>query len=413
MLQPDCSPVVANLMPVAGAVPIVIHPDVQLMLPVANAIDPRAPEAPAQKKSRKGAEEFTFEQLEKATAFQDEYAAKNNGRMPTRLDTGKHVNMYGINDADAADIEWKEKSIKDNLKTQMDRTKVKLDKLLKESTEEEERVAEEEFRTGRIVIEKATAAAENKNMMTVHSNRYNAKLLKIEFTKKDDTCTHEFTIKPPAKCKQTWEEVVKELSKVQAKVTRANSYKWVFGADRGEDENHLKFKAEGYENYDANKEDTVSSQQKKHLQKTHTCVLSGIQQFMLLANLYPLLGQVISKCMHEAYVWSTNAKLVRAHLLFQKEKVSQFLIHKDNNDHPEAKEHKITMVVYLGGGGSSLKVQGYQPAEFREPGDVKAFLSKMWHETHEVPMGSKPMKLTLFFDAFKQKKKKEEKEGED
>jgi len=400
----------------AGAVPLFIHPEAQHMMPVANAIHPEAPEAPAQKKCRgprKSAEEFTYEQLEKATAFQEEYAARNNGRMPTRLDTGKHVNMYGINDADAADIKGKEKSIKDNLKTQMDRTKAKLDKLLKESTEEEERVAEEEFNIGRIVIDEATAAVQNKNMMKSHTNRYNAKLLKIEFTKMDDTCTHEFTIEPPDKCKQTWEEVFQELSKVQAKVTRANSYKWVFGADRGEDENHLKFKAEGYENYDANKEDTVSSQQKKHLQKTHTCVLSGIQQFMLLANLYPLLGQVISKCMHEANVWSTNAKLVRAHLLFQKEKVSQFLIHKDNNDHPEAKEHKITMVVYLGGGRSSLKVQGYQPAEFREPGDVKAFLSKMWHETHEVPMGSKPMKLTLFFDAFKQKKKKEEKEGED
>ena len=412
-MQPDCSRVVANLMPVAGAVPIVIHPDVQLMLPVANAIDPRAPEAPAQKKSRKGAEEFTFEQLEKATAFQDEYAAKNNGKMPSRLDTGKHVNMYGINDADAADIEWKEQSIKQNLKTQMDRTKERLDKLLKESTEEEERVAEEEFRTGRIVIDEATAAKENKNMMKLQQNRHNSKLLKIEFTKVTDTCTHEFTIKPPDKCEQTWEEVVQELSKVQAKVTQANSYKWSFGADRGEDENHLKFKAEGYEEYNANKEDTMNTQQKKHLQKTHTCVLSGIQQFMLLANLYPLLGQVISKCMHEANVWNTNAKLVRAHLLFQKEKVSQFLIHKDNNDHPEAKEHKITMVVYLGGGRSSLKVQGYQPAEFREPGDVKAFLSKMWHETHEVPMGSKPVKLTLFFDAFKQEKKKEEKKGED
>jgi hypothetical protein len=37
----------------------------------------------------------------------------------------------------------------------------------------------------------------------------------------------------------------------------------------------------------------------------------------------------------------------------------------------------------------------------------------MWHETHKVPMGSEPVKLTLFFDAFKEEKKKEEKEGED
>ena len=111
--------------------------------------------------------------------------------------------------------------------------------------------------------------------------------------------------------------------------------------------------------------------------------------------------------MHEANVWHTNAKLVRAHLLFQKERVSQFLIHKDNNDHPVAKEHKITMVVYLGGGRSSLKVLGYQPAEFKEPGDVKAFLSKMWHETHEVPEGSEPVKMTFFFDAFKEGEKQD------
>ena len=48
----------------------------------------------------------------------------------------------------------------------------------------------------------------------------------------------------------------------------------------------------------------------------------------------------------------------------------------------------------------------------RRRGRIK-FLSKRWHETHKVPMGSEPVKLTLFFDAFKEEKKKEEKEGED
>jgi hypothetical protein len=408
-MEPDCVGEGDAVGPLwADALPLFIPPEATHTLPVVNAIDPEAPEAPAKKKPRKGAEDFTIEQFEKATAFWEEYAAKNKGKMPEHLVTGKHVNMYGINDmTDPADIASAEKSIKSNFKKQMQRMKKKLDELLKESVEAEEQLATEELIAGRRVVDGATAAAENKAMMKEKGNRHHAKHLKIEHQKEEDTCTHEFTIKPPDTCQQTWEEVVAELSKVQAKVSKANSYKWHFGADRGEDENHLKFRAEGYEDYGATKEDTKTYQTRRHLQKTHTCVLSGIHQFMLLANLYPLLGQVISKCMHEANVWHTNAKLVRAHLLFQKERVSQFLIHKDNNDHPVAKEHKITMVVYLGGGRSSLKVLGYQPAEFKEPGDVKAFLSKMWHETHEVPEGSEPVKMTFFFDAFKEEEKQD------
>ena len=80
-MEPDCvgeGDAVGPL--VADALPLFIPPEATHTLPVVNAIDPEAPEAPAKKKPRKGAEDFTIEQYEKATAFWEEYAAKNMGR---------------------------------------------------------------------------------------------------------------------------------------------------------------------------------------------------------------------------------------------------------------------------------------------------------------------------------------------
>ena len=361
-----------------------------------------APCEPKLKKARKPCEDFTWDMYYDAVDFMAEMAkedppaaAEPGGKW---LRVGRKINLYGINDAGAS--EETAQRVTDNLYSLMRRKERDLKKDTEKGATEDAEEASTTYNEGKALDDKtekdfiALNAAVHKTKEYLNESR----ILKLN----KETHVHKFHVENHSG--QSWAECVTKLSKVQQKVGPRNSFRWVFGEEKHED---LRFSAQGYEKYPQNHQRMKETKkgitkEQREEQMKHTCVLQGEEVFFKLIQLYPALGPVITRCLKEANLEKTSAKLERAHLLFQKSNTANFGPHRDHDDNPKHIHHRISMVVYLGGGTSRMRVVGKTPVEYTHPGDVNCFMSRCWHETMAYEEGAEgAVKLTLFFSAWK------------